>query len=118
MAIEQSIIDAVTLKLESEKVKLETELSKIADPTGVPGEYETRFEDLGREDGDSETETEQYVDNIAVESTLEDKLHDVTDALEKIKAGAYGKCEKCGADISIERLSVYPSARICMNHNA
>ena len=118
MAIEQSVITELALKLEEEKLKLETELGRIANPTGVPGEYETRFEDLGREDGDSETETEQYVDNIAIESTLEDKLHDVADALEKIKTGVYGKCEKCGVDISIERLSVYPSARICMNHNA
>lgn len=117
MAIEQTMIDELTSKLEAEKAKLETELGKIADPTDVPGEYETRFEDLGREDGDSETETEQYVDNMAVESTLEDKLRDVTDALDKIKAGTYGKCEKCGVDISIERLTAYPSARICMNHN-
>jgi DnaK suppressor protein len=117
MAIEQSVIKELTAQLEAEKIQLEKELNKIATPTGTPGEYETRFEDLGREEGDSETETEQYVDNIAIESTLEQKLQDVMGALSRIEAGSYGQCMKCGQDIALERLRVYPSAKLCMNHN-
>lgn len=117
MTIESSVLQELTLKLEAEKVQLEKELGRIANPTSTPGEYTTRFEDLGREEGDSETETEQYIDNVAVESTLEQKLQDVIEALERVKDGSYGKCAECGEDISIDRLQAYPSARVCMNHN-
>jgi RNA polymerase-binding transcription factor DksA len=117
MAIEQSITEELKSQLEAEKARLEKELGMIANPTGTPGGYETRFEDLGREEGDSETETEQYVDNIAVENTLEQKLQDVIDALGRIESGSYGKCEKCGEEISLDRLRAYPSAKVCMNHN-
>ncbi len=116
MAIETSILQELTSQLESEKLQLEQELNRIANPKGIHGEYETRFEDLGREEGDSATETEQYVDNIAIESTLEQKLQEVIDALDRIQKGVYGKCEECGEDISLDRLRAYPSARICMNH--
>jgi RNA polymerase-binding transcription factor DksA len=117
MSIEQSVIQELKTQLETEKLRLEQELSRIANPTGTPGEYKTRFEDLGREEGDSETETEQYIDNIAIESTLEQKLQDVTEALARIHAGSYGTCEECRAEIALERLRAYPSAKICMNHN-
>lgn len=116
MAIEQTVLQELKAKLEVEKARLESELSRIANPTGTPGEYETRFEDIGREEGDSETETEQYIDNIAVESTLEQKLQDVIEALGRVEDGSYGKCAECGEDISLDRLRVYPSAKICMNH--
>lgn len=116
MAIEQATLLELKSQLESEKLRLEQELARIANPTGTPGEYETRFEDIGREEGDSETETEQYIDNIAVENTLEQKLQDVIEALGRIENGAYGKCVECGEEIAIERLKAYPSAKICMNH--
>lgn len=117
MAIEQTVLQELRAQLESEKLRLEHELARIANPTGTPGEYETRFEDIGREDGDSETETEQYIDTIAVENTLEQKLHDAIEALGRVEDGSYGKCVECGEDIAIERLRAYPSAKICMNHN-
>jgi RNA polymerase-binding transcription factor DksA len=116
MVIEREVLQELKEQLLQEKLHLEGELTRIATPTGTPGEYETRFEDIGREDGDSETETEQYVDNIAVENTLEQKLQDVTDALNRMEMEKYGKCEICGEDIAIDRLYAYPSARICMNH--
>lgn len=116
MAIEQSVLHELTIQLETEKLQLEQELNRIATPTGTPGEYETRFEDLGREEGDSLTETEQYIDNVAVENTLEQKLQDVLDALSHIEAGSYGICTECGSEIALDRLRVYPSAKVCMNH--
>lgn len=117
MSIKQSEIQELTVLLEAEKLHLEKEISRIAVPTDTSGEYKTRFEDFGREDGDSETETEQYIDNMAVENTLEQKLQDVTDALVRVRDGVYGKCTQCGEEIPLDRLRAYPSAKICMNHN-
>ncbi len=116
MALEQTQLQELQAQLENKKVQLEQELNRIATPTGTPGEYKTRFEDFGREDGDSESETQQYVDTIGVEDTLEQQLAAVTDALMRIQDGSYGKCGKCGMDIDPERLRAYPAAKMCIQH--
>jgi len=45
------------------------------------------------------------------------QLLDINLALEKIKKGTYGKCEKCGKQISIQRLKAYPEAKYCRECN-
>jgi len=41
-------------------------------------------------------------------------LIEIEDALSKIDEGSYGKCERCGDDISIERLKALPFAKRCI----
>ncbi len=41
-------------------------------------------------------------------------LIEIEDALSKIENGSYGKCERCGDDISIERLKALPFAKRCI----
>lgn len=117
MSIDTQTLDALKHQLQEEKNRLEKELGRLATPTGVAGEYETKFEDIGSEEGDSVVETEAYVDNIAVESNLEQQLRDVNEALERMESGAYGRCLECGDEIDIERLRVYPAAKVCMKHH-
>ncbi|TSC72787.1 MAG: hypothetical protein G01um101470_273 [Parcubacteria group bacterium Gr01-1014_70] len=53
---------------------------------------------------------------LAIEATLEERLHAVRDALERIKNGSYGKCN-CDKDIPLERLEIDPAAScMCGNH--
>jgi RNA polymerase-binding transcription factor DksA len=35
-------------------------------------------------------------------------------ALERLRAGTFGRCETCGGDIPIERLRAIPAARRCL----
>jgi RNA polymerase-binding transcription factor len=42
-------------------------------------------------------------------------LHDIDESLRKIKEGTYGICEECGEQISEKRLSVIPTATLCIN---
>lgn len=42
------------------------------------------------------------------------RLADLEHALELLNAGAYGRCETCGREISAERLAARPSARTCI----
>lgn len=37
-------------------------------------------------------------------------------ALEKIETGEYGFCEECGESILGKRLSIFPTARFCIQH--
>jgi RNA polymerase-binding transcription factor DksA len=41
------------------------------------------------------------------------KLKNINLALEKIKKGNYGICEKCQREIEIDRLEAIPEARFC-----
>jgi DnaK suppressor protein len=42
-------------------------------------------------------------------------LADLDSALERIEAGEYGRCERCGKPIAAERLLARPTARTCID---
>lgn len=114
MALDTETLARLKEKLLSEKSHLEQELSRFAKPTGVPGNYETKIDDMGTDPDENASEVEEYVDNLALEQTLETQLKDVNDALSKMETGTYGICEKTGKEISLERLEVYPGARTAL----
>ncbi len=111
MSLDASTVDHLKEKLLAEKTRVEAELGRFAKPTGVEGNYETQFENIGTDPDENATEVEGYVDNIAIEGTLETELKDVNDALAKMEAGKYGVCEKTGEEIPTDRLEAYPAAR-------
>ncbi len=111
MALDAAVVAELKEKLLEEKSRLEAELSRLGNPTGVEGDYETKFQDMGNDEDENASEVEEYVDNVAVEGTLETQLKDVNDALAKMEAGNYGVCEKTGELIPLERLQAYPAAR-------
>jgi RNA polymerase-binding protein DksA len=43
------------------------------------------------------------------------RVHELDDALERVDAGAYGRCEQCGREIPPERLTAVPTARTCVD---
>jgi RNA polymerase-binding transcription factor DksA len=106
--------------------EIKKELSTVASPdTGdhVPGEYAAKFENFGDEnaleaDSDSPDEVENYEINLAVTGELERELKRYQAALERIKAGTYGKDIHTGADIAIERLRANPAAETAIQQNA
>ncbi len=99
-------------KLLAEKNRLEKELERIAKKE--EGDYQAKFEDLGREDDDRAEEVESYAAKVAITETLEKNLKDVLEALEKIRKGTYGQCENCQTEIPLERLMAYPAAKTCL----
>jgi DnaK suppressor protein len=42
-------------------------------------------------------------------------LAESTEALQRLDAGGYGRCERCGAAIAPERLEARPTARTCIH---
>lgn len=104
-------------KLEAEKKKLTKELSSFAkkDPKRK-GNWLTRLPFLGNDRShkdESAERIEAYETLLPIEHTLELRLKKVDKALEKIEGKDYGKCEKCGKDIRIERLKIVPEAKLC-----
>jgi len=107
-------------KLEKQKQVLETELSKFARKDhDLKGDWDTKYPKADGATGSSALEdaadqVEAYVNLLPVEHSMELRLQAVDLALEKIKKGKYGLCEKCGKKIYEERLKVFPEARYCV----
>lgn len=114
MPIDTTLLAELKEKLLGEKSRLEAELSRFAKSTGVADSYEAQIENIGTDPDENATEVEGYVDDIALESNLENQLKDVSHALEKMEQGTYGICENTGKEISIERLKAYPAARTAL----
>ena len=92
------------LKEEKEAIEKEIESLGISDMGSDT--------DHGEEEAD---ETEEVVTHQGMISPLKDRLNDVNIALDKIGANAYGVCEDCGEEISLDLLKVDPESRLCKN---
>lgn len=111
MSLDTTVLAELKAKLLEEKSHLEAELSRFAKSTGTEGAYETQIENIGTDPEENATEVEGYVNNLALESNLENQLQDTNTALEKMEQGTYGICENTGKEISVDRLKAYPAAR-------
>jgi RNA polymerase-binding transcription factor DksA len=49
----------------------------------------------------------------AIEESSASELRDIERALERLDAGTFARCGKCGAEIDAERLSAVPHAMLC-----
>ena len=114
MSIDRKNAGEFKKNLLEEKVRIEKELGFFAKPTEKEGNFETQFDNIGTDMEDNASEVEEYSDNLALENSLEKQLGEINEALQEIEKGTYGKCKKCGQDIDVERLKVYPAARNCV----
>lgn len=106
-------------KLEKQKASLETELEKFAKrDEKLKGDWDTKYPHFNGGAGsqaleDAADQVEEYVTLLPIEHNLELRLQNINLALEKLKKGKYGKCEKCAKRVPEERLKIYPEARMC-----
>jgi DnaK suppressor protein len=68
--------------------------------------------DVDAEEGDPDLIEREK--NVALVSQLENKMEGIRAALRAIDKGTYGLCERCGKEISVERLEVKPDATLCV----
>ena len=52
----------------------------------------------------------------SIRESVQERLADTIQALERLDAGTYGTCEACGEPIPLERLEARPEARYCVTH--
>lgn len=71
--------------------------------------YDNHPADLG-------TEIYERGKDIALNEESEERLQEIDDALDRMDAGTYGICAKCGRDIPVERLQAVPTAKYCIEH--
>ena len=115
MKLDSKTLAELKEKLLQEKARIKEELGRIAKPVKNTPDYTTSFSEIGKDEDENASEVEEYTDNLALETSLDKQLKEILEALARIEAGTYGKCENCQADIPLERLRAYPAAKTCMN---
>jgi len=105
-------------KLESEKKRLTKDLKSFAkkDPRSKRN-WVTRFPFFGMNRSHQDEiaeEIEEYENLLPVEHSLEKRLKNTEEALEKVKKGKYGRCEGCKKGIETRRLEAAPEAKTCL----
>ncbi|MCL5011189.1 MAG: TraR/DksA C4-type zinc finger protein [Patescibacteria group bacterium] len=104
-------------KLTEQKTKLENQLNSFAVKSEiVENDWNAKMPSFDQGGGsleDEADEVEEFGMRLALEGTMESELKKIDAALQKIKKGKYGLCEKCGKPIAQGRLDVYPQAEFC-----
>src|SRR3989338_5974786 len=102
--------------LSKEAEAIESQLREIASENPVTkGDFSARVEDLGDSMEDAAEEMASLDQRQAMVIQLKKRHKEVIHAMEKIKAGSYGKCENCSTPIKKERLVAMPIAALCIN---
>ncbi|MBA2962248.1 MULTISPECIES: TraR/DksA family transcriptional regulator [Ramlibacter] len=65
------------------------------------------------EDGDARAASSTELTQLR---RLEDELHAVLHARDRMRSGDYGRCEECDEPIPLGRLQARPEARLCLQH--
>ncbi len=117
--MKKEAISKLKSKLEQEKKSLEKELGSFAEKDKkMEGDWDVRYPKTSGGSGgqaleDAADQVEEYSNLLPVEHSLELALQRVNKALKKIQRGDYGKCEKCGKNITEARLKIHPSSLYC-----
>lgn len=115
--MDKKTINQLKKVLEQKKKRIEKELSSIAkkDPK-LKDDYDVRFPHFGLTQSPDEEalEVSTYESRLPIEYALELRLQDISLALDKIKRGKFGLCEKCKKSIEGKRLKAIPEVRICL----
>lgn len=74
--------------------------------------------DLAPEAGESGTDSwmaDVHARLTSLKNNLMENSGKITKALQNLRKGTYGKCEKCGKQIEEARLEAVPTATLCMS---
>ena len=102
--------------LTEEKLRLETELSKISHKnTGFIEEgFDENTKAMGEKEDENASEVAQFSDNLSLEDELNKALRDVDSALKQVEKGDYGICKYCHQPIDERRLLARPTSSSCI----
>jgi len=98
--------------LESRKQSITEHILKFAKITNS-GEFEVLPKDYGDSEDENSEEISDKNEDESTLATLDEELHQIEKAMEKVNNGTYGRCSKCGELIEEKRLEFNPSATYC-----
>ena len=93
------------IKLEHERILIMDEIKQAESPVDFGDDIDHGDEDTDR--------SEEVGNRMAIAQDLQSRLNEIDVALEKIRTGRYGVCERCEREIEREVLDVDPESRFC-----
>jgi DnaK suppressor protein len=113
-AREDGVVDDVRRRLAEER---STTLARLASLTAdhdavVAASLDTNADDEHDPEGATIAFERSQIGSLARQ--VRHHLAEVDAALERVDAGTYGACERCGAPIGAARLDALPAARLCI----
>lgn len=108
-------IASLRTQLLEEKDELTAQLSSIEEETFSETQSEMDG-DVGLDDevADAGTSTFEREKDLSIENNVRDLLQKIDRALERMDAGTYGVCERCGKPIPKARIKALPYADLCI----
>lgn len=104
-------LEELRSRLVVEQTSVDKQLAELGaeDPEGSPT--------LNINEGfaDSAAATSERSEKLGLIEQLQATHRDVVKALARIEDGTYGKCERCGKEIPVERLEARPTASLCVD---
>ena len=94
-------------QLEKEAGELDVEVSRHSKAPDFGDDVE------GEDMAEEADEAEETGNDLGITTSLKERIGEIENALEKMNRNAYGKCESCGEEISLELLKVDPESRLC-----
>jgi DnaK suppressor protein len=108
--------------LEEQLAELESERANyLRQAESLQAEADSLTEDrepgdvqFDEESGEGDTLAVERERDLALSAQARAAIEQIDVAIEKIHAGTYGQCEKCGTNIPKERLKALPYAALCV----
>ena len=102
-------------KLEEEQARLNNEQAQLEADSG--GQNRRDGSPFGKREEEAAESTE-LEKRLALETRVKHQMVQVERALDKIKEGNYGTCDRCGQPIGDARLEALPWASLCLKCKA
>jgi DnaK suppressor protein len=103
-------------RLEGERNELYARLEELEqDSGGTQSEMTGEVGIMGEDFADAGTATFDRERDLSIRNNIRDLIDQVERALESLKAGTYGVCERCGRYIDAARLKALPHALMCLD---
>lgn len=96
-------------QLEEERAKLMQELADHSHPVPLEDETGSNVDPEVQAD-----EAEEFSNRLGVADALRARINEIDASINKINSGTYGKCERCGAQLTEEELKASPARRHCV----
>jgi len=106
----EQIRAALSERLEELRAEYSQTVTEIADL-----QRDRLTDSAGDDQADTGSKTLEREQEITLANTMHERVIQVEHALERLEAGSYGMCERCGKPIPAARLAAFPSATLCVD---
>jgi DnaK suppressor protein len=107
-------LDDFRARLNEERTELTGQLTELEESSFSSSQSDLSGEvGLGEEYADAGTATFEREKDLSIENNVRDLMIKIDKALERIDAGTYGLCDRCGKPIEKVRIKALPYASLC-----